>query len=187
MVIIYIILALIILLSVLIIANYNALISKRNDVKSIYSSIEVQLNQRYDLIPNLVASVKAYFKHESSTLENIVKLRQNAINSSDDKQKFTLNDELSKAIKGLNIQIENYPNLKANENIINLQNALRECEEQISATRRAYNSAVTSYNNACESFPSNLIANAFKFKKAEFYEASERAKINPNVKDLFNE
>lgn len=185
--IIYIILTIIILISVLIIVNYNALVTKRNDVKSIYSSIDVQLNQRYDLIPNLVSSVKAYFKHESITLENIVKLREKAINSNDDKQKFSINDELSKAIHGLNIQIESYPNLKANENVANLQNAIKECEEQISATRRAYNSAVTSYNNACESFPSNLIANAFNFKKANFYETSENVRKNPNVKDLFNE
>lgn len=185
--IIYIFLAFLILVVLLVINTYNSLIAKRNDVKNTSSSIDVELNQRYDLIPNLIALVKAYFKHESNTLENIIKLRENAINSSNDFQKFSLNNELSKALHGLNIKLESYPELKANENIINTQNALKDIEEQISAARRAYNSAVTSYNNACESFPSNLIANAFGFKIADFYEINEKSKENPNIKDLFND
>ena len=182
---IYIVLGLFVLVAVLVIATYNSLIAKRNDVKSSYSSIDVQLNQRYDLIPNLVASVKAYFEHEKGTLEQIVKLRENAMSASTAVAKFNLNNELSSAIKGLNVQIENYPDLKASANVVNLQNALKDCEEQISAARRAYNSAVTSYNNACETFPSNIIANMFNFKKADFYEAVAEHKSNPNVKDLF--
>lgn len=184
---IYVILALVVLILVLGISTYNSLISKRNDVRSIYSSVEVLLNQRYDLIPNLVASLKEYLKHESQTLENITRLRENALNINDKALKFNINNELSQALKSLNVKVENYPELKASENFLNLQNALRECEEQISAARRAYNSSVNAYNSACESFPTIIIANMFNFKKAEFYEANEQAKINPNVKDLFND
>lgn len=183
----FIFLAFFVLLFVLGISTYNSLISKRNDVRSIYSSVDVLLNQRYDLIPNLVASLKEYLKYESQTLENITKLRENALNVSNNKEKFSINNELSQALKSLNVKVENYPELKASENFLNLQNTLRECEEQISAARRAYNSSVNAYNSACESFPTIIIANMFNFKKAEFYEASEQTKINPNVKDLFND
>lgn len=182
----YIFLVLIVIVLIFIIITYNSLIAKRNDVKNIYASVDVQLKQRYDLIPNLVASVKAYLSHEKEVLENVTRLRQNAMSSTSDKEKFDFNNQLSSALGGLNVTIENYPTLKANENILNLQKALKDCEEQISAARRAYNSAVTIYNNACEMFPSNLIANWFKFEKAEVFEAKEQERATPNVKDLFN-
>lgn len=183
--IIYVILAILFLVIIMVIFTYNSLIARRNDVKNTYSSIDVELQQRYDLIPNLIASIKAYFEYEKDTLENIVKLRENAMYSNNTKDKFALNNELSKALGNLNIKLENYPDLKANSSVNNLLNALKDCEEQISAARRAYNSAVTSYNNYCESFPNNLIANAFNFIKADFYEVKDEIKSNPNVKDLF--
>ena len=136
-------------------------------------------------MPNLVASVKEYLIHERETLTQITALRSQAMNASSDSQKFALNNELSKLLGSLKIAVENYPDLKANENILHLQAVITDTEEQISAARRAYNGAVMEYNNACEMFPTNIIANFFHFTKREFFAANEEEKSTPNVSDLF--
>lgn len=182
----YFIIGFIVCIAIVIIAIYNSLVGKRNDVKNIYASVDVQLKQRYDLIPNLLSTVQVYFNHEKDVLEGIVKLREGAINSSSDKDKFNLNNDLTKALHGLNLRIESYPDLKSSENLLKLQNALKDCEEEISAARRAYNSAVTIYNNACEMFPSNVVAKWFGFVKFEVFEASAHERENPDIKNLFN-
>ena len=156
-----------------IVVLYNGLIAKRNQVKSIEAGVDTQLKRRYDLLPNLVATAKAYMAHESELLQKIVSLR-------------ALNNQLSSALNGLRIQIENYPDLKSNQNILHVQQALTEIEEQISAARRAYNSAVEIYNNAVEMFPSNMVANFFGFKQGSFFDIPENEAEAPNMQNLFN-
>lgn len=164
---------------------YNSLISKRNQVRNISSSIDAQLQKRYDLIPNLVSSVKQYLLHEKSVLENIAAVRANAINAKSDKEKFELNNQISKLLGDIRVAVEAYPDLKASQNVMHLQVSLNEVEEQISAARRAYNSCVMNYNNACEMFPTNIFASLFSFQKAEFYNSDENAKKSPKVSELF--
>lgn len=168
-----------------VISIYNSLIMKKNQVSNIESGVDTQLKKRYDLIPNLVSSVKEYIEHEKDTLSKITELRSAAMNAKNDTDKFSLNNELSKLLGGLQVTIEAYPNLLANENVLHLQAILSDTEEQISAARRAYNAAVMVYNNACEMFPTNLIANVFNFSKKDFFEAVEVEKTVPDVGKIF--
>lgn len=164
---------------------YNSLVMKRNQVSNIESGVDTQLKRRYDLIPNLVASVKEYLVHEKSLLERITALRSSAQGAATSEQKFDLNSQISGLMPNLKVAVENYPELKANENILNLQKSLNEVEEQISAARRAYNAAVTQYNNAVEMFPSNIVANLMNFQKAAFFKAPENERANHDVSELF--
>ena len=155
---------------------YNSLISKKNTVKESYSGIEVQLKRRYDLIPNLVNTVKGYAKHESETFENITKARTQAMRSNNIHDKAKAENEISDTLKSLFAVAENYPALKADQNFLHLQQELSDTEDKLSASRRFYNGAVNSFNTAIESVPTNIIAGIFKFQKAEFFEieASEK-------------
>ena len=180
----FIILIVIVLLLVLM---YNSLISKKNQVENIFASVDTQLKKRYDLIPNLVASVSKYMDHEKSLLEELTKLRADANkpNISDEK-KIELDAKISKALGSIMIAVENYPDLKASENVMHLQRTLNEVEEQISAARRAYNQAVTDYNNAIEMIPTNFMASAMRYTRKQVFEIVESERKNVNVKDLFN-
>ena len=128
---------------------YNSLISKKNQVKNVFGTIDALLKKRYDLLPNLVAMVKAYMQHEKDLLREITEMRAKAVSGrmSDDEQ-VVLDNKLSKMLGGIMVAVENYPDLKANENFMQLQRTMNELEEQISAARRAYNAAVTNFNNA---------------------------------------
>lgn len=168
-----------------VISIYNSLIGKRNQVSNIYAGVDTQLKKRYDLIPNLVAAVKEYLTHEREVLTKVTELRNEAMAAKNDAQKFDLNNKISTLLGNIKVAVENYPELKANENVLHLQSTLTEVEEQISAARRAYNGAVMDYNNACEMFPTNLVANFFRFEKREFFAADESEKVAPNVSDMF--
>ncbi len=169
-----------------IILMYNSLISKKNQVQNIFGSVDAVLKKRYNLIPNLVASVQKYMEHEKSILNDITELRSkaNKPNLSDD-EKIELDKKVSSALRSIMIAVENYPNLKANENMMQLQRSLNEIEEQISAARRAYNQAVTDYNNAIEMFPTNFMASAMNYRRKRVFEIEEGERKNVNVKDLF--
>ena len=180
-----ILLVVIVLLVLALVGVYNSFIAKRNQVRNIASTVDTQLKKRYDLIPNLVSATREYMSHESAVLTRVSELRSQAISASSNADKFRLNSEISALLGQIRVAVEAYPNLKANESFAKLQNTLGECEEQISAARRAYNGAVTVYNNACEMFPTNIIANVFNFVKAEFFAASEQEKQAPNVSELF--
>lgn len=169
------------------ISVYNDLIAKRNQVKNIRSGVFTQLKKRYDLIPNLVSTVKEYLTHEREVLTRVTELRSRAMNANSDKETFDLNSKISKLLGNIQVAIEAYPTLQANENIMHLQATLTEIEEQISAARRAYNSSVMVYNNTIEMFPSNIIANLFKFQKDAFFEMEEDQKSSPNVSELFKQ
>lgn len=166
---------------------YNSLVAKKNQVDNIFASVDTLLKKRYNLIPNLVSTVQEYAKHEKSLLEKITKLRSRALNPSvSDEEKVEIDKEITSALKGIMIAVENYPDLKASENFMHLQRALSEIEEQISAARRAYNQAVTDYNNAIEMFPTNFMASFMHYKRKALFSIPDNEKINPDVKDLFN-
>jgi len=166
---------------------YNSLVSKKNQVENIFASVDTTLKKRYDLIPNLVASVSKYMEHEKSLLEEVTKLRADANKPNiSDAQKIQLDAKVSSALGSIMIAVENYPDLKANENVMHLQHSLTEIEEQISAARRAYNQAVTDYNNAIEMIPTNFMASAMNYTRKEVFVIVESERKNVNVKELFN-
>ena len=166
---------------------YNSLVAKKNQVENIFASLDTQLKKRYDLIPNLVATVSKYMEHEKSLLTEVTNLRTNASKPNvSDEEKILLDTKVSSALGSIMIAVENYPDLKANENIIHLQRSLNEIEEQISAARRAYNQAVTDYNNAIEMLPTNFMASAMNYKEKQLFEITKTERTNINVKELFN-
>jgi len=166
---------------------YNSLVAKKNQVENIFASVDTVLKKRYDLIPNLVASVSKYMEHEKGLLEEVTKLRSEANKPNiSDEHKMALDAKMSAALGSIMIAVENYPDLKANENVMHLQRTLNEVEEQISAARRAYNQAVTDYNNALEMIPTNFMASAMAYKRKEVFEIVESERKNVNVKELFN-
>ncbi|WP_289660952.1 LemA family protein [Flavobacterium panacagri] len=166
---------------------YNSLIGKRNQVTNAFSAIDVMLKKRFDLIPNLVEVVKQYTNYEQSTLTKIVELRAKATSSSlTDTEKASLDTELSTTVKGLMVTVENYPDLKANTNFLNLQSTWTESEEQIAAARRTYNAAVTDYNNAIMMFPGNIFSGMLNYTKIDVLETPEEERKNISAKELFN-
>jgi len=166
---------------------YNSLIGKKNQVENIFAGVDTVLKKRFDLIPNLVASVSQYMEHEKSTLEKVTELRAAAMQPGiSDDQKITLDAKLTSALGAINLAMEAYPDLKANENVMHLQRSLNEIEEQISAARRAYNQAVTDLNNAIEMFPTNLMAGWMNLSRRAVFEITVTERQNVNVNDLFN-
>lgn len=166
---------------------YNSLISKKNQVQNVFASIDALLKKRYDLIPNLVATVQKYMQHERGTLTEITELRAKAISGTlSDDEKVDLDNKLTKTLGGIMVAVENYPDLKANQNFLQLQASLNEVEEQISAARRAYNAAVTDYNNAVEMFPTNILASMMNYQRKKVFEIPDAERQNVDVKDLFN-
>ncbi len=179
----WIILIIVLVLIVLyVISNYNSLVSLRNKVEDQKSQIDVELKRRFDLIPNLIETVKGYTKHEKETLEDVVKARNSYVSASSTEEGLKADGELSKAISKLFALSEAYPDLKANENFMNLQNELTEIEEKIVYARGFYNDSVLKLNNKIMMFPSNIIANMFGFKKETFFEASSEERENVKVK-----
>lgn len=171
---------------IILVLMYNSLVSKKNQVENIFASVDTQLKKRYDLIPNLVASVSKYMEHEKSLLTEVTKLRAEANKPNiSDEHKIALDAKVTSALGSIMIAVENYPDLKANENVMHLQRSLNEVEEQIAASRRAYNQAVTDYNNAIEMIPTNMMASAMNYKRKEVFEITEGERKNVNVKELF--
>ena len=170
----------------LVILSYNTLVKRKNEVSNAFGSIDVMLKKRYDLIPNLVEVVKKYMEHEQNLLLEITKLRTHAISDIPINEKIDGHNEIQNKVNGLLMNVENYPNLKADTSFINLQATWTSSEEQISASRRYYNSAVTDYNNSIQMFPSNIIANIFNFSSMKVFEAEEVERKNVNAKELFN-
>ncbi len=165
---------------------YNGLIAKKNQVQNAEASIDVMLKKRFDLIPNLIESVKAYMQHESSLLTELTELRTQAISGDlEGDQKVQLDKQLSGALSRFNVAVEGYPDLKASDNFIMLQRSMNETEEQISAARRTFNMAVTESNNAIEMFPSNLFASRMGLKGQALFEIPEVERQNVNVGNLF--
>lgn len=172
----------VIVILVWIMKTYNSLVSLRNKVHDQKAQIDVALKRRFDLIPNLVETVKGYTKHEKETLEEVVKARNTYTTATTTEQQLKADSELEKGISKLFALAEQYPDLKANENFISLQTELTSTEDKIQYARQFYNDEVMKYNNKIEMFPSNLIANLFKFVKEAFFEATSEEKENVKVK-----
>lgn len=164
---------------------YNTLVGKKNQVDNAFASIDVILKKRCDLIPNLVATVKQYADYEQETLTRVVGLRARAL-SADGDERIQVENQISRELSGIMVNVEAYPDLKASQNFMDLQQSLNEVEEQLSAARRFYNTAVTDYNNAIEMFPTNLLASGMNYSRKTVFEATEQERQNVNVKSLFN-
>ncbi|MBS5806097.1 MAG: LemA family protein [Firmicutes bacterium] len=164
------------------ISVYNKLIALRNRVKDQWAQIDVQLKRRFDLIPNLVETVKGYTKHESETLEAVIKARNTYVSATLPEDQMKADGELTKAISKLFALTESYPELKANTNFQALQQELTETESKIASARQFYNDTVMVYNNKVAMVPSNIIASLFRFEKEAFFEANETERQNVQVK-----
>lgn len=180
-----IIVAIIVVLIIAIIGIYNGLVQSRQKVKNAWSQIDVQLQRRFDLIPNLVESVKGYMQHEKDVLEKVTELRTSWAGANTVGEKAQLDNMLSQSLKSIMAVAENYPDLKANQNFSELQEELRNTENKISFSRQFYNDSVTIYNTKLEVVPSNIIASLFNFKPEELFEV-ESPEAKKNVKVDFN-
>jgi LemA protein len=160
---------------------YNGLVARRTQAKEAWSTIDTQLKRRYDLIPNLINSVKGAAAHESKTLGAVIAARNAAMTASGAEDKAVAENQLTGALKSIFALSESYPTLRANENFLELQRELADTETKIQATRQFYNTVVMGLNAAIEQFPSNIIANMVKFKKEEFFQIDEAEKAAPKV------
>ena len=167
---------------VVLIGMYNSLVVKRNQVSNVFSTVDVLLKKRYDLIPNLVAAVQGYVQHERNTLKELTELRSRALAGNlKPEETLALNSQLGHLLGAVRVAVEAYPDLKASQNFLQLQAALNEVEEQISAGRRAYNAAVTAYNNAVQTVPLNMVAGMFHFQPAVLFATAEADRAVPKV------
>ena len=185
---IIIILVIVVILALIGMSAYNGFVKSRNVIQESWRQIDVELNRRYELLPNLVETVRAYAAHERNTLEDITRLRSQAqqISAADgplpSQQRADVEEALSGAVRNLIVSVEAYPDLKSNQNFLELQRQLAETEDRIANGRRYYNANVRVYNTKVESVPTNLIANMFKFEKATYFEVNDQAvRQAPNV------
>ena len=173
--------AIVLILVIWFFATYNKLISLRNKKDDQWSQIEVQLKRRADLIPNVVETVKGYSKHEKGTFEEVIKARNTYVSAKTPEEEMKASGAVTEALSKLFALSENYPELKANQNFLSLQNDLKDTEDKISYARQFYNDSVLTYNNKVEMVPSNIVANMTGFKKASFFETDEKDKEAPKV------
>ena len=157
------------------VSMYNSLVRLRNQVKNAWSQIDVQLKRRHDLIPNLIETVKGYMTHERETLQNITNARSKAVSADSVGEKSKAESELSSALGKFNLVVENYPDLKANQNFLALQEELTSTENKISFARQSYNDQVLFYNNKIQVFPSNIMAGMFNFTQEEFFQLDDKS------------
>jgi len=161
--------------------TYNGLVALRNQLQNGWKQIDVQLKRRYDLIPNLVETVKGYMKHEQDTLQKVIEARSKAMASTGVKESAEAESALSQSLGKIFLLMENYPDLKANQNVLNLQEELTTTENQIAFSRQYYNDLVMRFNMQQEVFPANLIASFFRFQPSEFFNVAEAEKSVPRV------
>ena len=177
----YIVIGIVVVIAIYVLIQYNSLIKTNNLVKEAFSTMDIYLKKRWDLIPNLVEVVKGYEKHEKETFSAITDLRSNNYNSMTTNKKLDINEQLTQDIAKIIAISENYPDLKANENFLQLSKDLTKIEEDIANSRKYYNGTVRILNNKIQMFPSNIIANIFGFKKANMFEANMEEKNNVKV------
>lgn len=176
------IIVIVVILAIALVGLYNNFVKLRNRVDNAWSQIDVQLQRRLDLIPNLVETVKGYAAHESGTLESVTAARTACMNATTPEQRAEAENVLTGTLKTLFAVSENYPDLKANQNFLELQGELRDTEDKISYMRQSYNDTVMTFNNAIQAFPGVLIAGPFGFKARELFDAAESAATAPSVK-----
>ena len=179
---IYIIIAIIVLILIYFGVTYNSFVKLSNTVKEAFSTMDVYLKKRWDLIPNIVETVKGYAKHEKSTLKEIIELRNSTYDNMSANEKVDVNNKLSQGINKLMAIAEAYPDLKANENFKDLSKQLTKVEDDIANSRKYYNGAVRIFNDKVQMFPSNIVAGILGFKEQKMFEASENERENVQVK-----
>lgn len=178
----YIIIGVVVLIAVYLVATYNRFVVLRTRIQEAFSGIDVQLKRRTDLIPNLIETVKGYAAHEKSVFENVTRARSTLLSAKSPEEKAQANNELSSTLKSLFAIAEAYPVLKANENFLDLQRQLGDTEDKIAYSRQFYNSNVLEFNTSLQTFPGNIIGNAFGFKQSQFFAANEEERKNVKVK-----
>ena len=175
------IIAIVVVLIIAIIAMYNNFVKLRNMVDNAWAQIDVQLQRRIDLIPNLVETVKGYAKHEQGTLDSVTQARAAVANAGTPEEKMQADNMLTDTLKSLFAVAENYPDLKANTNFMELQKELSNTEDKISYMRQSFNDVTMKYNNAIQTFPGNIFAGMFGFKERPLFDANEGAEVAPTV------
>ncbi len=168
-----IVLGIALLLVIIVISAYNALVKLRNNRENAFADIDVQLRQRHDLIPQLVSSVKGYASHEKETLDRVISARNGAVQARTIDEKIVAENALTSALNGMKITLEAYPDLKANQNFLQLQEEIADIENKLSSVRRFFNSATKELNNKVQTFPSNIIAGMFGFRKEMMFDLGE--------------
>lgn len=183
----WIILGVIVVLVIIVVSMYNSLVKLRNNRENAFADIDVQLKQRHDLIPQLVDTVKGYATHEKETLDRVIQARNGAVQAKTIDEKIVAENQLTSALSGLRITLEAYPDLKANQNFLQLQEEISDVENKLAAVRRYFNSATRELNNAVQTFPSNLIAGMFGFHKEIMFdlETDQRASLEEAPKISF--
>lgn len=169
-----IVIVVVVILAAWLVSMYNSLVKMRNNRENAFADIDVQLKQRHDLVPQLVETVKGYAAHEKDTLERVINARNGAIGAKTSDEKIVAENALSSALSGLKITLEAYPDLKANQNFLQLQEEIADLENKLSSVRRYFNSATKEYNNAVETFPSNILAGMFGFRKEVMFDLGEQ-------------
>ena len=169
-----IVIVVVVILAAWLVSMYNSLVKMRNNRENAFADIDVQLKQRHDLVPQLVETVKGYAAHEKDTLERVINARNGAIGAKTIDEKIVAENALSSALSGLKITLEAYPGLKANQNFLQLQEEIADLENKLSSVRRYFNSATKEYNNAVETFPSNILAGMFGFRKEVMFDLGEQ-------------
>ena len=175
------VIAIVIILALVAIGSYNGIVSKHEAVESSLSDLDVMLQRRADLVPNLVSTVKGYASHESEIINQVTEARTKLVNASSIEEKSNANNELSNSLKALMVVVENYPDLKSSQNFTQLSDELAGTENRIAVARKDYNNAVKTFNTAIIKFPSNIFANMFGFEKATYFEADESSSEVPSV------
>lgn len=179
-IIVAVIVLLIIILGVYVGTTYNSLVRRKNSVEEAFATMDVYLKKRWDLIPNIVSAVKGYAKHEAETLEKVISARNVRYSDMSEDEKISANSEIAKGLASINVLAEQYPDLKANQNFLDLNAQLQQTEEDIVNARKYYNAVVRDYNNKIEMFPSSIIASMFKFGKKQMFNienASEKEAV----------
>ena len=176
MIVVWILLGIVVSLGIYLIVLYNGLVSLRNRIENAWAQIDVQLKRRYDLIPNLVETVKGYAAHEKETLERVIQARNRGVEASGVQEQAQAENMLTGALKQLFALSEAYPDLKANQNFLNLQEELTGTEGRIAYARQFYNDTVYRYNTKIQSFPQNVLANMFRFREREYFEADDESR-----------
>ena len=169
-----IVIVVVVILAAWLVSMYNSLVKMRNNRENAFADIDVQLKQRHGLVPQLVETVKGYAAHEKDTLERVINARNGAIGAKTIDEKIVAENALSSALSGLKITLEAYPDLKANQNFLQLQEEIADLENKLSSVRRYFNSATKEYNNAVETFPSNILAGMFGFRKEVMFDLGEQ-------------
>lgn len=169
-----IVIVVVVILAAWLVSMYNSLVKMRNNRENAFADIDVQLKQRHDLVPQLVETVKGYAAHEKDTLERVINARNGAIGAKTIDEKIVAENALSSALSGLKITLEAYPDLKANQNFLQLQEEIADLENKLSSVRRYFNSATKEYNNAVETFPYNILAGMFGFRKEVMFDLGEQ-------------